>query len=64
MHTGLALLFYFALGLALAGLRASQGARAADALFAGLFWPFEFTRHGIDLLVAGFLDMFARGRRA
>jgi len=64
MNASLALFFYLSLGLALAGLRTTQGARAADALFTGLFWPIEFARHGIDLLIARCLDLLPRGGRA
>ena len=64
MNASLALFFYLSLGLALAGLRATQGARSLDALFAGLFWPIDLARHGIDLLVAGLLDMLPRGEHA
>ncbi len=51
MSIGLAAVLYASLGLALAGLRLTQGARADDALFTGLFWPLEVTRRWIDVMV-------------
>ncbi|MBK9326380.1 MAG: hypothetical protein KBF24_00360 [Thiobacillaceae bacterium] len=56
MSTSLGLTLYLILGLALARLRLAQGCRPGDALFGGLFWPLDFSRRWIDLLVALVLD--------
>jgi len=56
MSMGLAIALYLASGLALAWLRFNQGARAADAVFGGLFWPADLSRRWIDWLVRALLE--------
>jgi hypothetical protein len=56
MSTSLGLTLYLILGLALARLRLAQGSRLGDALFGGLFWPLDWCRRWIDLLVGMLLD--------
>lgn len=58
MSTSLLLLFYLSLGLAFAALRHARGALPADAGFSGLFWPLDFARRGIDLLLGEALARF------
>ncbi len=56
MSFSLGIALYLFLGLALAGLRRGQGLSRADALFCGLFWPFDLSRRGIELLVRGWIQ--------
>jgi len=51
MTISLGITLYFSLGLALSQLRLSQGLALGDALFSGVFWPFDLMRRGIELLV-------------
>jgi hypothetical protein len=51
MNLSLSLVLYLALGLALTLLRRRQGMALSDALFCGVFWPLEWLRRWIDLLV-------------
>jgi hypothetical protein len=44
MSMALGIALYLFPGLALSLLRRSQGMHAADALFCGLFWPFDVVR--------------------
>ena len=57
MSFSLGIALYFSLGLALSQLRISQGLALGDALFSGVFWPFDLLRRGIELLVRGFLSL-------
>jgi hypothetical protein len=56
MSMALGIALYLFPGLALSLLRRSQGMHGADALFCGLFWPFDMARRGIELLVRGLVQ--------
>ncbi len=56
MSLALGIALYLFPGLAWSLLRHSQGMLAADALFCGLFWPFDVVRRGIELLVRGLVQ--------
>lgn len=64
MSLSLGLFLYVVLGLALGWLRKSQGVRATDALFSGLFWPMDQTRRWIELTVRALLKIDAEQGRA
>ena len=51
MSFSLGITLYLCLGLALARLRRSQGLSLGDALFCGVFWPFDLSRRGIEVLM-------------
>ncbi|MEW5789200.1 MAG: hypothetical protein AB1899_15250 [Pseudomonadota bacterium] len=64
MSPALALSLYVILALSLTVLRLNQGWRPGDALFNGLFWPADLGRRGIDLLMAGLLDLAGQEGRS
>ncbi len=56
MTFSLGITLYLFLGLALSQLRRGEGMPHADALFCGVFWPFDLSRRGIELLVRGLVQ--------
>lgn len=56
MSFSLGIALYFSLALALSQLRISQGLTLGDALFSGVFWPFDLLRRSIELLVRSLIQ--------